>query len=92
MYGMEIYYIIDYFLFTFFSSFGVLQVALSKRTSKRFKLGIVIVIISYFWFFSIADRDIPTIVEGVQLFVIFALSALTAIFITKNFLVLIKKR
>ena len=89
---MEIYYVIDYFLFTLFASFGVLQIALSNKSSKRFKLGIVIVIISYFWFFSIANRDIPTVVEGVQLFVIFALAALAAIFVTKNFMVLIKKR
>lgn len=89
---MEIYYVIDYFLFTFFASFGALQVALSVRSSKRFNLGIIIVIISYFWFFSIADRNISTVVEGLQLFVIFAVAVLTAIFVTKNFLVLIKKR
>lgn len=89
---MEIYYVIDYFLFTFFASFGTLQVALSVRSSKRFNLGIIIVIISYFWFFSIADRNISTVVEGLQLFVIFAVAVLTAIFVTKNFLVLIKKR
>lgn len=92
MYAMEIYYIVDYLLLTFFASFGVLQIALSNKTSKRFNLGIVVVIVSYFWFFSIADRDIATVVEGVQLFVIFAIGALAAIFVTKNFLTLIKKR
>lgn len=92
MYRMEIYYVIDYFLFTFFASFGVLQIALNNRSSKRFNLGIVIVIISYFWFFSVADRNIPTVVEGSQLFATFVLAALLAIFVTKNFLILIKKR
>jgi len=90
--GMEIYYITDYFLFTFFASFGVLQIALGNKNSKRFIIGIVLVIFSYFWFFSVTDRDVPTIVEGAQLFVVFAIGAMVAIFITKNFFILTKKR
>jgi len=92
MSGMEIYYISDYFLFTFFASLGVLQISLSRRSSTRFNVGIVVIIISYFVFFSVADRNIPTVVEGLQLFAIFALATILAIFITKNLVVLIKKK
>lgn len=92
MYRMEIYYIVDYLLFTFFSSLGVLQIALSKGASKSFNLGIVVVIGSYLWFFSVADRNIPTVLEGVQLFVVFGLGASLAIFITKNLPILIKNK
>lgn len=89
---MEIYYVIDYFLFTFFASFGVLQIALSTGSSKRINFGIVVIIVSYFWFFSSSDRNIPTFLEGVQLFVIFGLAAGLAVFITKNLYLLIKNK
>ncbi len=92
MYGMEIYYLIDYFLFTLFASLGVLQIAISKNTSNRFNIGVVVIIIAYFWFFSVSDRNIPTIIEGVQLFVVFSLGASLAVFITKNLLIMINKK
>lgn len=76
-------YLLDYFLFTFFASFGVLQIALSKKTSTRHAVGTLIVILSYLWFFGSKDRSVPTIVEGVQLLVVFAVSALLAIVVAK---------
>jgi hypothetical protein len=89
---MEIYYLVDYFLFTFFASLGVIQLALSKKYSTRFNLGVVIMAISYLWFFTVKDRNVPTIVEGVQLFVVFGIAVILAIISTRIFAVSTKKR
>lgn len=85
-------YLLDYFLFAFFASFGVLQIALSKKSSTRFAVGTLIVFLSYLWFFGSKDRNIPTIVEGAQLLIIFAASTLLAIAAAKIFILSLRKK
>ncbi|OGY25114.1 MAG: hypothetical protein A2Z11_01275 [Candidatus Woykebacteria bacterium RBG_16_43_9] len=89
---MEIYYLVDYFLFTFFANLGVIQMSIAKNSSLRFNLGLIIIVLSYFWFFSSKDRNIPTIVEGAQLFVVFGGAAFFAILAAKIFAFSIKKK
>jgi hypothetical protein len=76
-------YLIDYFIFTFFAAFGVLQIALSKKLSGRFNFGVLVLAVSYTWFFGSKDRNVASMVEGVQLFLIFGMAALLATFATK---------
>lgn len=80
---MDTSYLLDYFLFTFFASFGVIQIALSKKISTQAVLGIMVLLSAYLWFFSSRDRGIPTIVEGSQLFIMFGTSAVLALAVTK---------
>ena len=89
---MDIYYLLDYFLFALFASFAVLQTALSKKASKRFYVGIIVLLLSYVWFFTSKDRNVPTIVEGAQLFLVFAVSAIFATASTKILVRINKKR
>jgi len=81
-------YLSDYFLFTFFASFGVLQIALAKNSKAKVFFGAVVLIVSYFWFFTSRDRNVHTVVEGSQLFLIFALGTVSAAIVTRilNFL------
>jgi hypothetical protein len=85
-------YLSDYFLFTFFACFGVIQISLSKRFSPRFVLGVTILLLSYVWFFSSKDRNVPTVVEGVQLFIIFGFSAVSSLASTKILNSIISKK
>jgi hypothetical protein len=85
-------YILEYFLFTFLASFGVLQIALAKKSIVRVNFGAVVLIGSYFWFFTSRDRNVHTVVEGSQLFLIFALGAVSAVIITRIFNLLVKKK
>lgn len=85
---MEIYYLLDYFLFTFFASFGVIQLALAKKNKAKIYVGLLIILLTYLWFFGSRDRDIPTMVEGAQLFLIFGVGVVCAIITTKIFVFL----
>jgi len=80
---MNAVYLVDYFLFVFFASFAVIQISLTKRVSARLILGTSILLLAYLWFFGSKDRSIPTIVEGVQLFVVFGLATALALAATK---------
>ena len=82
---MEFNYLLDYFLFTFVASLGAIQIALSKKYSTRTLFGAFLVISAYWWFFSSRNRNVHTIVEGAQLFLVFSLSAVLAIVATKIF-------
>ncbi|HEX7456104.1 MAG TPA: hypothetical protein VF303_01385 [Candidatus Nanoarchaeia archaeon] len=85
-------YLFDYFLFTFFASFGIIQIALSKKFSVRWFFGTVLVLLAYGWFFCSKDRSVPTIVEGSQLFIIFGLSAVFAAAATRVLILLNRKK
>ncbi|MEX0621898.1 MAG: hypothetical protein WD187_02810 [Candidatus Woykebacteria bacterium] len=85
-------YLLDYFLFTFFASFGVLHIALAKKFSARYNFGVVILVLSYIWFFGSKNRDIPTMVEGAQLFLVFSVSVLLSLLSTKVFFSLKKEK
>jgi hypothetical protein len=76
-------YIADYFLFVFFASFGVLQIALSKKLSGRTLFGALLVVLSYLWFFTARNRNVHTVLEGSQLSFIFILSAALAVIVTR---------
>ncbi len=89
---MDSVYLLDYFLFTFFASFGVLQIALSKKSSTRYAVGTLIVLLAYLWFFSSKDRSVPTIVEGTQLLIVFGVSTLLAIIVVKIFTLSFRKK
>ncbi len=80
---MSAVYLVDYFLFVFFASFAVIQISLTKKISARLILGISILLLAYLWFFGSKDRSTQTIVEGVQLFVVFGLAAALALVATK---------
>jgi len=88
---MDLIYLQDYLLFTFFASFGVLQIALSKKASALQSLGILIVFLSYLWFFGSKNRNAPTFVEGTQLLIVFSVSTLLAIAVTKIFILTTRK-
>jgi hypothetical protein len=81
-------YILEYFLFTFLASFGVLQIAMAKNSKPKVFFGAAVLIVSYFWFFTSRDRNVHSVIEGSQLFLIFALGAIVAIAVTRilNFL------
>ena len=85
-------YLLDYFIFTFFACFSVIQISLSKRFSPRFVLGVTILLLSYVWFFSSKDRNVPTVVEGVQLFIIFGFSVVSSLASTKILNSIISKK
>lgn len=88
---MQMIYLLEYFIFGFFACFAVLQIALSGRGSNRNIAGWLILVISYVWFFFSRDRNVPTIVEGTQLFLVFSISAILAI-ATARILVFLEKR
>jgi len=85
-------YILEYFLFTFFGSFGVLQIALAKNSKAKVFFGAVVLIVSYYWFFTSRDRNVHSVVEGSQLFLIFAIEAVSAVIITRIFNLLAKRK
>ena len=85
---MEIYYLLDYFLLTFFASLGVIQIALGKKNRTKIYAGLLITLLPYLWFFGSKDRNIPTMVEVAQLFFIFGIALVLAIITTKLFNVL----
>lgn len=89
---MGLVYLFEYFLFTFFASFGTIQIALAGKYSFRLITGITILIASYVWFFASRGRNVPTVVEGVQLLVIFAFATFLAIIATKILTVLVKEK
>ena len=80
---MDYIYLLDYLLFTFFASFGVIQIASAKKHSGKTILGAVLLVASYGWFFASRDRNVPTIVEGAQLFFVFAASSAMSLILTK---------
>ncbi|MDP2671718.1 MAG: hypothetical protein Q8P13_04665 [bacterium] len=86
---MDQIFVIDYFLFSFFSGLGVILLAAACLPKARFsflseglalKLGTILLAATYFWFFFSKDRNVHTVVEGAQLFFIFGLGALTSLF------------
>ncbi|OGY28424.1 MAG: hypothetical protein A2Z42_00555 [Candidatus Woykebacteria bacterium RBG_19FT_COMBO_43_10] len=80
---MDYIYLLDYLLFTFFASFGVIQIASAKKYSGKTIFGVVLLIASYVWFFASRDRNVPTIVEGAQLFFVFSASSVMSLILTK---------
>jgi ABC-type Fe3+-siderophore transport system permease subunit len=87
-------FLFDYFSFTFLACFGVVLMSISKNPNSKlnffgrtrlFWLGVALICFSYVWFFSIKNRNVQTIVEGAQLFFVFALSAAIVIYLSKFF-------
>lgn len=76
-------YVIEYFIFVLLATFGTLQLALSRKNSIRFFVGAVFIVISYIWFFTVRNRNVHSVVEGTQLFLIFAFASLVSILLTK---------
>ena len=76
-------YVIDYFLFTFLASFGTLQLALAKGSRARVSFGLAILILAYLWFFTSRDRNVRSMVEGIQLLSIFVIGTVIAMVVTK---------
>ncbi|OGY21834.1 MAG: hypothetical protein A2113_00705 [Candidatus Woykebacteria bacterium GWA1_44_8] len=85
-------YILDYFLFTFFASVGVLQVALAQGSRAKATVGTVVLTASYLWFFMSRDRNVHSSVEGVQLVLIFIVGAGLAVVATKILNILTRKK
>jgi hypothetical protein len=85
-------YFLDYFLFTFFASLAIIQIASSKKMSARAILGVVVLLSSYFWFFGSKDRNVSTTVEGVQLFITYGAAAILALGVTKVLTILGKSK
>ena len=83
----------EYLLLSLISSFATLQiVAISKKRSAwvilrnekaTLTLSLVLIIGSFFWFFSIRDRNVQTFLEGAQLSLIFGVGAFCSVVLTK---------
>ncbi|OGY22936.1 MAG: hypothetical protein A2172_03310 [Candidatus Woykebacteria bacterium RBG_13_40_15] len=76
-------YVVEYFIFVLLATFGTLQLAFSNKKSIRFFIGAVLIFISYVWFFTVRNRNVHSVVEGTQLFLIFAFASLVSILLTK---------
>ncbi len=89
--------IIEYFLFTSICSFATLQIVASlkkrgewrilKNEALTIVLSLVLVIASFWWFFTIRNRNVHTALEGAQLSTVFGWGAFFSLVVTK----LIKK-
>jgi hypothetical protein len=85
-------YVVEYFIFVLLATFGTLQVVLSRKITPRFLGGAVLIVSSYFWFFNSRNRNVHSVVEGAQLFLIFAFASLVSILLTKSFRYLYKTK
>jgi len=85
-------YTIDYFLFTFLTSFGTLQLALAKGSRARVSLGLAVLILAYLWFFASRNRNVHSVIEGVQLLSILIIGAVLAVVATKFLSLLSRKK
>ena len=83
----------EYLIFTTVSTFSALQIVSSVKDkpvwrtleSKKITIliSIILIIISFVWFFSLRDRNIQTNIEGVELFFIFGIGSILTLIITK---------
>lgn len=90
---MEIPLAVEYFIFIFLTSLSTLQLIAAIRNKVELKilknketstvLSILIILASFFWFFSVQDRNIQTYMEGAQLSTIFGFGAFLSLIITK---------
>lgn len=85
----------DYFILVFIASCGILQISAARsglrgllffsRPLYSFFFGAVVILGSFIWFFSAANRNIPgaeSRFEGAQQFAFFALAAFAALLVT----------
>lgn len=85
----------DYFFFVFLSAWGVIQVAASysrfegllliPRSKASALIGLAAALWAFFWFFTSADRNLPSgkgAIEGAEQFWLFIAAAASAIAIT----------
>ena len=83
----------EYFLLSLITSLATLQiVAISKKRSAwvilrnekaTLALSLALIIGSFFWFFSVRDRNVQTFLEGAQLSLIFGAGAFLSLVLTK---------
>ena len=84
---------VEYLMFTFISSFSAIQIVSSikdkgqirilKNGSVTIFLSIILILLSYGWFFTVRDRNTQTYMEGVQISAIFVLGAFLSMVLTK---------
>ena|SRR3990172_2666336 len=90
---MEFTLLIEYLIFAFLNSFAVLQIVATKKNKERIRLfrsrgltisaALLLMVISFIWFFTVRDRNVQTYMEGAQISMEFGLGAFLSIVVTK---------
>lgn len=90
---MDISLVAEYLVLTFISSFSAIQIVSSikdkgqililKNGNLTIFLSIILILLSYGWFFTIRDRNTQTYMEGAQIAAIFVLGAFISMVLTK---------
>jgi hypothetical protein len=90
---MEFTLLLEYFVLAFLSSFAVLQMVAVEKNKEKLKLlrshsltifvSLLVIFLSFFWFFASRDRNVQTYMEGAQISTTFGLGAFLSIVVTK---------
>jgi len=90
---MYIPFALEYFLFTLVGAFATIQIAgalvdkprlrILKNQSFTILLSLLVITMSFVWFFSIRDRNVQTYMEGAQISGIFMISTFLSLVVTK---------
>jgi len=86
-------FLVDYFLFTLLTSFGIVLISIVENPASKLNFlrktkvsrswGWLLIGLAYLWFFGSKNRSVHTVIEGAQLFFIFAFSGIAVIIISK---------
>lgn len=90
---MEVSLAWEYFLFTSLTSFATLQMVASIKNKENLRIlkgrnftiiiSLILIVLSFFWFFWVRDRDVQSYMEGAQLSTVFGLGAFSSLVGTK---------
>lgn len=90
---MDISLAAEYLVLTFISSFSAIQIVSSIKDKDRIQilkngsltifLSVILILLSYGWFFTIRDRNTQTYMEGAQIAVIFGMGTFLSMVVTK---------
>ncbi|MCH8821480.1 hypothetical protein IID23_03045 [Patescibacteria group bacterium] len=93
---MDLNLFFEYLQVTFVSNFAIIQLVATFKNKEKLKIivnnklnliiSILLIVLTYYWFFSVRDRNVQTYMEGVQIAFAFGLGAVISILVTKIFI------
>ena len=93
---MDLNLFFEYLQVTFVSNFAIIQLVATFKNNEKLKIivnnklnliiSILLIVLTYYWFFSVRDRNVQTYMEGVQIAFAFGLGAVISILVTKIFI------
>ena len=93
---MDLNLFFEYLQVTFVTTFATIQLIATVKNKEKLKIfsnnkrsliiSILFIVLTYYWFFSIRDRNVQSYMEGVQIAFAFGLGAIISIIVTKMFI------